>query len=91
MRKLFSILCASLVALAMQATVITKNYDLSGASAYGTATVSGGSITGAAEWNGLQAWAWTEGISAYDQIVIALEDHAQTVLFKVIYTDEYSM
>ncbi|MBQ6723961.1 MAG: hypothetical protein IJQ84_05565 [Paludibacteraceae bacterium] len=91
MRKLFSILCASLIALAMQATVITKNYDLSGASAYGTATVSGGSITGAAEWSGLQAWAWTEGISAYDQIVIALEDHAQTVLFKVIYSDESSM
>lgn len=91
MRKLFSILCASLVALAMQATVITKNYDLSGASALGTATVSGGSITGAAEWNGLQAWAWTEGISAYDQIVISLENHTQTVLFKVIYPDESSM
>lgn len=91
MRKLFSILCASLVALAMQATVITKNYDLSGAYALGTATVSEGSITGAAEWSGLQAWAWTEGISAYDQIVISLENHTQTVLFKVIYSDESSM
>lgn len=29
MRKLFSILCASLVALAMQATMVTKEYDLS--------------------------------------------------------------
>lgn len=91
MRKLFSIFGMVLVSLALHATVVTKEYDLSGASAYGTATVSGGSITGAAEWNGLQAWAWTEGISAYDQIVIALEDHAQTVLFKVIYSDESSM
>lgn len=90
-KKLFSIFSALLVTLAMQATVITKNYDLSGASAYGTATVSGGSITGAADWSGLQAWAWTEGISAYDQIVISLENHAQTVLFKVIYSDESSM
>ncbi len=91
MRKLFSILCASLVALAMQATVITKNYDLSDAYALGTATISEGSITGAAKWSGLQAWAWTEGISAYDQIVISLDDHTQTVLFKVIYSDESSM
>ena len=88
MRKLFSILCASLVALAMQATVITKNYDLSGASAYGTATVSGGSITGAAKWNGLQAWAWTEGALEYDQIVLEVANHTEKILFRVQYSDE---
>lgn len=91
MRKLFSILAVALFALSAHATVVTKDFDLSQSSNYGTATVSGGSITGAAEWSGLEAWAWTEGISAYDQIVIALEDHTQTVLFKVIYSDESSM
>ncbi len=86
MRKLFSILSAVLVSLAMQATVITKNYDLSGASAYGTATVSGGSITGAAKWNGLQAWTWTEGALEYDQIVLEVADHDHTILLKVTYS-----
>lgn len=91
MKKLFSIFSALLVTLAMQATVVTKNPDMSKFGPNGTATVSGGTITNAADWNGAESWEWLEGISAYDQIVIALEDHAQTVLFKVIYSDESSM
>lgn len=91
MKKLFSIFGMVLVSLALHATVVTKNPDMSKFGPNGTATVSGGTITNAAAWNGAQSWEWLEGISAYDQIVIALEDHAQTVLFKVIYSDESSM
>lgn len=91
MRKLFSILVVAMTAISLHATVITKNPDMSQFGPNGTATVSGGTITNAAAWNGAQSWEWLEGISAYDQIVIALEDHAQTVLFKVIYSDESSM
>lgn len=91
MRKLFSILTVALLALSAHATVVTKNPDMSQFGPNGTATVSGGTITNAAAWNGAQSWEWLEGISAYDQIVIALEDHAQTVLFKVIYSDESSV
>ena len=91
MRKLFSIIGAVLLSVALQATVVTKNPDMSQFGPNGTATVSGGSITDAAAWNGAQSWEWLEGISAYDQIVISLEDHTQTVLFKVIYSDESSM
>lgn len=91
MKKLFSIFGMVLVSLALHATVVTKNPDMSQFGPNGTATVSGGTITNAAAWNGAQSWEWLEGISAYDQIVIALEDHAQTVLFKVIYSDESSM
>lgn len=91
MKKLFSIFGMVLVSLALHATVVTKNPDMSQFGPNGTATVSGGTITNAAAWKGAQSWEWLEGISAYDQIVIALEDHAQTVLFKVIYSDESSM
>lgn len=91
MKKLFSIFGMVLVSLALHATVVTKNPDMSQFGPNGTATVSGGTITNAADWNGAESWEWLEGISAYDQIVIALEDHAQTVLFKVIYSDRSSM
>lgn len=91
MGKLFSIIGAVLLSVALHATVVTKNPDMSQFGPNGTATVSGGTITNAAAWNGAQSWEWLEGISAYDQIVIALEDHTQTVLFKVIYSDESSM
>ena len=91
MRKLFSILAVAMTAISLHATVVTKNPDMSQFGPNGTATVSGGTITNAAAWNGAESWEWLEGISAYDQIVIALEDHAQTVLFKVIYSDESSM
>ena len=91
MRKLFSILAVAMTAISLHATVVTKNPEMSQFGPNGTATVSGGTITNAAAWNGAESWEWLEGISAYDQIVIALEDHAQTVLFKVIYSDESSM
>lgn len=91
MRKLYSILGAVLVSLAMQATVVTRHPDMSQFGPNGTATVYGGTITHAAAWKGAQSWEWLEGISAYDQIVMTLEDHSQTVLFKVIYSDESSM
>ncbi len=86
MRKLFSILCASLVALTMQATVVTQNFDLSGTSNYGTATVSGGTITDAADWAGAQLWQWTEGASAYDHVVLEVNDHNYPILLKVTYS-----
>lgn len=91
MKKIFSILGAVLVSLAMQATVVTLRPKMSQFGPNGTATVSGGTITHAAAWNGAESWEWLERISVYDQIVIALDDHSQTVLFKVIYPDESSM
>ena len=91
MRKLFSILAVAMTAISLHATVVTKNPDMSQFGPNGTATVSGGIITNAAAWKGAQSWEWLEGISAYDQIVISLENHTQTVLFKVIYSDESSM
>ena len=86
MRKIFLFISAVLLSIAMQATVITKNFDLSGTSNYGTATVSGGSITGAAAWNGAQLWEWTEGALEYDQVVLEVADHDYTILLKVTYS-----
>ena len=71
----------------MQATVITKNFDLSQTSNYGTATVSGGTITGAADWAGAVSWEWMEGALAYDHAVLEVADHAQKVLFRIQYSD----
>lgn len=87
MKKIFLFLSAALVSLAIQATVVTKNFNLSEFSAYGTATVSSGAITGAAAWSGAQSWEWMAGASEYDQVVLTVEDHAEKVLFRVIYSD----
>ena len=88
MKKIFLFLSAALVSLAMQATVVTKNFNLSEFSAYGTATVSNGAITGASAWSGAQSWEWIAGASEYDQVVLTVENHAEKVLFRVIYSDE---
>ena len=89
MRKLFLFIGAVMLsAMSMQATVITKNFDLSGTSAYGTVTVSGGTITGAADWAGAQLWQWTEGALEYDHVVLEVADHANPILFRIQYSDE---
>jgi hypothetical protein len=88
MRKLFSILSVALLALSAHATVVTHNFDLSQFSNYGTATVSGGTITDAAAWNGAQLWEWTEGASNYDQVVLEVASHTEKILFRVQYSDE---
>ncbi len=72
----------------VQATVITKSFDLSQFSNYGTATVSGGTITDAAAWAGAQSWEWTEGASNYDQVVLEVANHTEKILFRVQYSDE---
>lgn len=87
MRKLFSILVVALLALSAHATVVTKNFDLSQTSNYGTATVSGGTITGAADWAGAVSWEWMEGALAYDHVMLEVADHAQKVLFRIQYSD----
>lgn len=88
MKKLFSILAVALLALSAHATVVTKDFDLSQFSNYGTATVSGGTITDAAAWNGAQLWEWTEGASNYDQVVLEVASHTEKILFRVQYSDE---
>ena len=88
MKKLFSILAVALFALSAHATVVTKDFDLSQFSNYGTATVSGGTITDAAAWAGAQLWEWTEGALAYDHVMLEVADHANPVLFRIQYSDE---
>ncbi len=54
MRKLFSILCASLVALAMQATMVTKEYDLSDLTKQQESTTwSANELTVTTGWDGI--------------------------------------
>lgn len=87
MRKLFSILSAvALLALSAHATVVTKNLDMSQFGPKGTATVSGGTITNAAAWNGAESWEWLEGALEYDQVVLEVADHDHTILLKVTYS-----
>ena len=88
MKKFFLFIGAVMMAVAMQATVVTQNFDLSGTSAYGTATVSGGSITDAAEWSGAELWQWTVGALAYDHVVLEVADHANPILFRIQWSDE---
>ncbi|MBR4563498.1 MAG: hypothetical protein IKO26_03510 [Paludibacteraceae bacterium] len=93
MRKLFSILAVALLALSAHATVVTHNFDLSQFSNYGTATVSGGTITVDAAWNGAQIW-FGDGESAFDASeyeVLVLElasASAVGVNFAIEYADE---
>lgn len=87
MKKLFSIFGMVLVSLALHATVVTKDFDLSQFSNYGTATVSGGTITDAAKWNGAQLWEWTEGALSYDQVVLEVATHTEKILFRIQYSD----
>lgn len=86
MRKLFTFAALMLLSItALHATVVSKDFDLSAMENYGTATVSGGTITGAAAWNGGQLWQWTEGALEYDQVVLEVSDHTYPILLKVTY------
>ena len=91
MKKIFTFAVLMLLSITtLHATVVTKDFDLSGMSNYGTATVSGGAISGAAGWSGAQLWQWTEGASAYDQVVLEVNDHTYPILLKVTYAGEPS-
>jgi len=86
MRKLFTFAALMLLSItSLHATVVSKDFDLSAMENYGTATVSGGTITGAAAWNGGQLWQWTEGALEYDQVVLEVSDHTYPILLKVTY------
>ena len=86
MRKFFTFAALMLLSItALHATVVSKDFDLSAMENYGTATVSGGTITGAAAWNGGQLWQWTEGALEYDQVVLEVSDHTYPILLKVTY------
>lgn len=86
MRKFFTFAALMLLSItALHATVVSKDFDLSAMGNYGTATVSGGTITGAAAWNGGQLWQWTEGALEYDQVVLEVSDHTYPILLKVTY------
>lgn len=88
MKKVLTLFALLLPMAMVQATVITKSFDLSQFSNYGTATVSGGTITDAAAWAGAQSWEWTEGASNYDQVVLEVANHTEKILFRVQYSDE---
>lgn len=86
MKKIFLFLSAVLASLALHATVVTQDFDLSGTEKYGTATVSGGTIEDAADWNGAQLWQWTEGALAYDHVVLEVSDHDYPILLQITYS-----
>lgn len=88
MRKLFLFIGAVLLSAMMQATVVTKNIPLTGTIAYGTATVSSGTITEAAAWSGAELWEWTEGALEYDHVVLEVSDHNYPILLKVTYAGD---
>lgn len=88
MKKILTLFALLLPMAMVQATVITKSFDLSQFSNYGTATVSGGTITDAAAWAGAQSWEWMEGASSYDQVVLEVANHTEKILFRVQYSDE---
>lgn len=87
MKKVLTLFALLLPLAMVQATVITKSFDLSQFSNYGTAIVSGGTITDAAAWAGAQSWEWTEGASSYDQVVLEVANHTEKILFRVQYSD----
>lgn len=87
MKKILTLFALLLPMAMVQATVITKSFDLSQFSNYGTATVSGGTITDAAAWAGAQSWEWMEGASSYDQVVLEVANHTEKILFRVQYSD----
>ena len=87
MRKLLSILSAVLVSLAMQATVVTQDIDLSTASAYGTqgtevnwvpATKTVETIGDNNTWKGLHTAAALDA-TGYTELVLVLTSGYETV------------
>jgi len=92
MKKIFLFFSAVLVSLAMQATIQTQDINLSELSAYGTATVSGGSVTEAKEWHGAQRYYNDENAYAlnredYAYVCVELSSVAtSTIRLQVEYT-----
>lgn len=91
MRKLFSILSAVLVSLAMQASITKTDLNLSGLTRFYSddASVTGTTITAKA-WRGAQLENINYDATDYDYLMLEVADHAQEVLLKVIYSDDSS-
>ena len=83
MKKLFSILAVALFALSAHATVVTKNWDFSGMSAWaeGTATFSEGVVTAKA-WRGVGNWGWLEREDC-DKLIVEVAAHENPILVKI--------
>lgn len=83
MRKLFSILGAVLVSLAMQATIETKSVDWileinEEPTTNNTFTVN--------KWEAAAKWSWMTGADEYEQLVIEVADHAYDILVTTQFT-----
>ena len=83
MRKLFSILVVALLALSAHATVVTKNWDFSGMSAWnaGTATFSDGVVTANA-YRGVEKWGWLEREDC-DKLIVEVAAHENPIEVKI--------
>ena len=83
MRKLFSILAVALLALSAHATVVTKNWDFSGMSAWdaGTATFSEGVVTANA-YRGVEKWGWLEREDC-DKLIVEVAAHENPIEVKI--------
>ena len=91
MRKLFSIFSALLVTMAMQATLVTHEINLSEISSQGSATWENSTITAGA-WQGVQKWfgdaEYAFDASEYEALVLELEETSSVgVNYVINYAD----
>ena len=85
MKKLFLLIGAVLVSLAMQATVQKVDWDFSEMTEWDSKTASFNAETGvvtANDWRGVSNWGWLEK-GDYDKLVVEIADHNYAVLVKV--------
>ena len=85
MKKLFLLIGAVLVSLAMQATVQKADWDFSEMTEWESKTASFNAETGvvtAQKWRGVSNWGWLEK-GDYDKLVVEIADHNYAVLVKV--------
>lgn len=90
MRKLFSIIGAVLLSVAVQANVVTTELNLDDFSAWPSASYNSETkvLTPTAQWGGGQIWLGTYDASDYTQLVLELASAStQAVSFTVNYAD----
>lgn len=92
MKKLFSIFSALLVTLALHATLVTHEINLSEISSQGDATWDNATITAAAAWQGVQKWfgdaEYAFDASEYEALVLELEETSSVgVNYVINYAD----
>ncbi len=91
MKKIFLFLSAALVSLAMQATLVTHEINLSEISSQGSATWENSTITAGA-WQGVQKWfgdaEYAFDASEYEALVLELEETSSVgVNYVINYAD----